>query len=173
MKKTLLLAGVACLIGVSQAQAMMKVDPYVGLDYVYSDMDMNRGRDHQLENKFNSFSVNAGAKLHENFGVEAYYQQSDTEKKRGNKSRFYSYGVDALGYLPVADKVDLIGAVGIGQYEFRAGGDENDLGYRIGVGAQYSFNDNWAARAMVREVFLDSDTMDDMLEFSAGVRYNF
>lgn len=173
MKKTLLLAGAVCLVGISQAQAMIKADPYIGLDYVYSDMDMNHGRDHNIENKFNSLSINAGAKLHENFGLEAYYQQSDSEKKHGHKSRFYSYGVDAMGYLPVADKVDLIGSVGIGQYEFRSGGDENDLGYRIGVGAQYSFNNNWAARAMVREVFLDSDTMDNMLEFSAGVRYNF
>lgn len=173
MKKTLLLAGVACIMGASQAQAMMKVDPYIGMDYVYSDMDMSKGRDHNLENKFNSLSLNAGAKLHENFGVEVYYQQSDTEKKHGNNSRFYSYGIDAMGYLPVAENVDLIASVGLGQYEFRAGGDEDDLGYRFGLGAQYSFNDNWAARAMVREVLVDSNTMDDMLEFSAGVRYSF
>ncbi len=172
MKKALLLAGVACILGVSQAQAMT-VDPYVGLDYVYSDMDMKHGADHQLENKFNSLSFNAGAKLHENFGVEAYYQQSDTEGKHGRDSRFYSYGVDAMGYLPVAQNIDLIGSLGIGQYEFRAGGDDNGLGYRVGVGAQYSFNNNWSARAMVREVFLDEDVMDNMFEVAAGVRYNF
>lgn len=172
MKKVLLLAGVALALGASQAQAMM-ASPYVGMDYVYTDMDMRHGADHQLENKFNSLSVNAGAKLNKNFGVEAYYQQSDTESKHGRDSRFYSYGVDAMGYLPVAQNVDLIGSLGIGQYEFRAGGDDNGLGYRVGVGAQYSFNDNWAARAMVRKVFIDEDVMDNMLEFAAGVRYSF
>lgn len=172
MNKALLLAGAVCLFGAAEAQAM-NVDPYVGMDYVYSDMDMNHGADNRLENKFNSLSINAGAKLHENFGVEVYYQQSDAEKKHGNKSRFYSYGVDALGYLPVTQNIDLIGSVGIGQYEFKAGGNEDDLGYRVGVGAQYSFNNNWAARAMIREVFLDKDVMGDTLEFAAGVRYNF
>lgn len=172
MKKVLLLAGVAFALGVSQAQAMMAT-PYVGMDYVYTDMDMRHGADHQLENKFNSLSVNAGTKLNKNFGVEAYYQQSDTESKHGRDSRFYSYGIDAMGYLPVAHNVDLIGSIGVGQYEFRAGGDDNGLGYRVGVGAQYSFNDNWAARAMVRKVFIDENVMDDMLEFAAGVRYSF
>lgn len=173
MRKTLLLAGVACLFGASQAQAVMNMDPYVGMDYVYSDMDMNHGMDHKLENKFNSLSLNTGVKFNEYVGAEVYYQQSDTEKKQGNKSRFYSYGVDAIGYLPVAENVDLIGSLGIGQYEFKAGGSEDDIGYRVGVGAQYSFNDNWAARAMIREVFLDKDVMGDMLEFAAGVRYSF
>lgn len=173
MKKTLLLAGVACLLSANQVQAAMNMTPYVGMDYVYSDMDMNNGKEDKLENKFNSLAINTGVKFNEYVGLEAYYQQSDTEKKHGNNSRFYSYGADVMGYLPVSEKVDLIGSLGLGQYEFRAGGDEDEIGYRIGLGAQYSFNDNWAARAMVREVLLDSDTMDNMLEFNAGVRYSF
>lgn len=174
MKKTLLLASAAVVaMGFNAAEASMNVTPYVGLDYVYSNMDMKHGNSHRLEDKFNSLSANVGAKFHPNFGIEAYYQQSDTEKKHGNQSRFFSYGADLTGYLPVTQNLELIGSLGIGQYEFRAGGSEDDLGYRIGLGAQYNLSQNWAVRGIVREVFLDKDVMGDTTEFSAGIRYSF
>ena len=103
MKKTLLLAGVASLFAVNAANA--EVLPYVGLDYNYSSYGMDNYVRDYLEDDYHSLSLIAGAKLHENFGLEAFYQRSLNEKNSydGDKysSRIQSYGVDALGYLPL------------------------------------------------------------------------
>ena len=78
MKKTLLLAGVASLFAVNAANA--EVLPYVGLDYNYSSYGMDNYVRDYLEDDYHSLSLIAGAKLHENFGLEAFYQRSLNEK---------------------------------------------------------------------------------------------
>lgn len=121
MKKTLLLAGVASLFAVNTANAEVK--PYVGLDYNYSSYGMDKPYNDAFEDDYNSLSFVAGAKLMENFGLEAFYQRSLNEKNTydGDKysSRIQNYGVDALGYLPLGcDKeVELIAGLGLGQYQ--------------------------------------------------------
>ena len=47
------------------------------------------------------------------------------------------------------------------------------VGDRVGGGAQYIITGHWALRGMVRYVVLDSEYIDDMLEFSLGMRYTF
>ena len=184
MKKTLLLAGVACLFAANAANAEVK--PYVGLDYNYSSFGMDHDANTALEDDYNNLSLIAGAKLHENFGLEAFYQRSLNEKNtdpEGDKfsSRIQAYGVDALGYLPLGcDKqVELIAGVGLGQYEmkYRLQGEGSDkeeaLGYRLNVGAQYNIDENWSVRGRYRHVYLQHSFLNDLNEFSAGVRYNF
>lgn len=78
MKKTLLLAGVASLFAVNTANAEVK--PYVGLDYNYSSYGMDKPYNDAFEDDYNSLSFVAGAKLMENFGLEAFYQRSLNEK---------------------------------------------------------------------------------------------
>ena len=184
MKKTLLLAGVASLFAVNTANAEVK--PYVGLDYNYSSYGMDNYVRDYLEDDYNSLSFVAGAKLMENFGLEAFYQRSLNEKNTdadGDKwsSRIENYGVDALGYLPLGcDKeVELIAGLGLGQYKmtYRLAGDgadkEEALGIRANVGAQYNIDENWSVRGMYRHVYLQKSVMNDINEFSAGIRYNF
>lgn len=198
MKKSLLLASVAASLFVSQADAM-ELKPYVGLDYSYSKASTNDIIVEQAlvpsklyEDTYNSVVVSVGTKLHQNFGLEAFYQKSGEEK--GTQAVFVSggspiatdkietsfdaYGLDAQGYLPLNKKVDLIGSLGLGQYDFEIKGfgykeSEDELGYRLGAGAQYNFNENIAIRGMIRHVLIDSDAVDDITEFSAGVRYTF
>ena len=166
MKKTLLLAGVASLFAVNTANAEVK--PYVGLDYNYSSYGMDNYVRDYLEDDYNSLSFVAGAKLMENFGLEAFY-------------RIENYGVDALGYLPLGcDKeVELIAGLGLGQYKmkYRLAGDgadkERALGIRANIGAQYNIDENWSVRGMYRHVYLQKSYMNDINEFSAGIRYNF
>ena len=177
MKKTLLLAGVASLFAVNTANAEVK--PYVGLDYNYSSYGMDNYVRDYLEDDYNSLSFVAGAKLMENFGLEAFYQRSLNEKNTdadGDKwsSRIENYGVDALGYLPLGcDKeVELIAGLGLGQYKmkYRLAGDgadkERALGIRANIGAQYNIDENWSVRGMYRHVYLQKSYMND-------IRYNF
>lgn len=188
MKKVLLLAGVAALFAVNANAADVK--PYVGLDYVYSMADIDKTEGHQLfEEDLNAFALSAGAKLHKNFGVEAFYQRSESETKRTldvieGKADYQAYGVDLVGYLPVGceDKLELLGSVGAGYYDVDAkmsalgrsmNADDEGLGLRFGVGAQYNFTQNWGARVMARYVDTDIDGMDNMVDLTAGVRYTF
>ena len=55
MKKTLLLAGVACLISATASNAMdyRDIKPIIGLDYAYSDADFKKSSK-GLNNDFNS-----------------------------------------------------------------------------------------------------------------------
>lgn len=195
MKKTLLLAGVAALLS-SQANAV-EFKPYIGLDYAYSDVsatDQIYGvPDDYYETDFNSGVINAGTKIGDYFGVEAFYQKSGEEKGKSVrvidaydrviaegkiKTNFDAYGLDLMGYIPVTDKLDAIASVGAGQYEFEIEGlgysfSEDGLGVRGGLGLQYNFNDHVAVRGMARYVHLDMDEVDYLTEFTAGIRYSF
>ncbi len=188
MKKTLLLAGVASLFAVNAANAM-EIKPYVGLDYNYSTLTTahNYEYNREFDRYFNNGSVVAGAKLMNNFGLEAYYQRSLNNTKHfveGEKvtSRIQSYGVDALGYLPLGceQKVELIAGLGIGEYELKArekayddSSKETGIGYRMSAGAQYNIDNNWAVRGMFRHVVVEGSDLDRVNEYSAGVRYSF
>lgn len=183
MKKTLLLAGVACLFGAATANAEVK--PYVGLDWNYSTFDYAYDLEKYAEDDYQSASLIAGAKLHKNFGVEAFYQFSQAEKNTYENikmhTRFQAYGLDALGYLPLGcdGTVDVIAGLGLGQYEmkYRVAGivsdKEETLGYRLNVGAQYNIDENWAVRGMYRHVYTQKSDIDAIDEFSLGVRYSF
>nr|DAI59735.1 MAG TPA: outer membrane protein [Caudoviricetes sp.] len=189
MRTTLLLAGVAALFAVNANAAEIK--PYVGLDYVYSmaDIDKTDGME-AFEEDLNAFAISAGAKLHKNFGVEAFYQQSEEgEKKFSNcktTNEYKAYGVDLIGYLPVGsdEKLELLGSVGAGYYDadvkvnvynppVQVSADDQGLGLRFGIGAQYNFTQNWGARVMARYVDTDIDGMDNMVDLTAGIRYTF
>ncbi len=190
MKKFLLCAGVAaCAFAFSANATELEIKPYVGLDYVYSMSDIEKVNGiNAFEEDLNAFAVSAGAKLHPNFGVEMFYQKSEEgEKKFANgktNDEYQAYGIDLQGYLPVAEKLDLIGSLGFGYYDvdikakanspaISADGDDQGAGYRLGLGAQYNFTENWGARLMARYVDIDIDGLDNMVDITAGVRYSF
>ncbi len=190
MKKTLLFASVAACVFAFNANAVeSNIKPYVGLDYVYSMSDIEKVDGIKaFEEDLNALAVSAGAKLHQNFGVEMFYQKSEEgEKKFANgktNDEYQAYGIDLLGYLPVAEKVELIGALGLGYYDIdikakvntpaiSVDADDQGAGYRLGIGAQYNFTENWGARVMARYVDIDIDGIDNMVDLTAGVRYSF
>ncbi len=193
MNKTLLLAGAACFLSLSANAAEIDVKPYVGLDYVYTSADMKDNMDQVLEDKYHSFNLNAGARFNKYVGVEAFYQKSGEEEKSvvdvdGDtlkaKTRFDAYGLDVAGYLPLTEKLEGVASVGLAHYKFKlkAGGDyegsesESNMGYRLGLGAQYNFDEHVALRVMGRFVQLDDgsdDAIKNLAELTAGVRYTF
>ena len=151
--------------------------------------------------------LNAGVKFNQYFGVEAFYQHAfeseadmefyglggTLEDKAESDFSYNSFGFDAVGYLPINNSpFSLIGSIGVGQYKFKVKeketnyvlgvsgtttDTESDTGFRFGVGGEYDFGNQWAARLMIRYVSLDSDEdkdlVDDIIDISLGMKYTF
>lgn len=157
--------------------------PYVGVDYNY---------DNGNANNFNSGTVNVGTQFNDYFGTEVFYQKSDDDVKtydylRQETRNFNAYGIDLNGYLPMGCEQEfaLIGSLGIGEYTFNTGYNvatdlnnrDHGIGYRFGLGGLYNITDSVAVKAMARYVkfnkLADETEETDMMEYTAGVRYNF
>ena len=146
------------------------------------------------------------AKFNKYFGLEGFYQKSGDGKNEtmyedneewgeyGEDKTTISYtaiGVDALGYLPVSQELELLASLGLAQYDFESktsyigiygnyyeeGSEAKDfdsLGIRIGIGAQYNITNNFALRAMARYVKMNDDEyVKNLTELSLGLRYMF
>lgn len=189
MTKKYLLSAFMLTTTLATAVQATELNPYVGAGYTFADAGYGSGFDALAESKHHAGFISAGVRPHQNWGVEAFYQLSkDEDKTFGNmlntETGFQAAGVDVLGYVPVHDKVDLIGTVGLGYYWFKAdysgvlaGSEkENNLGWRIGAGAQYHMTDNVSVRGMVRYVKLHNDSVDvvdDLTDVSVGVYWHF
>ena len=168
--------------------------PYVGLDYVYTSMEWKDDADSfLLSDSLNSFSVSGGIKFNKYIGGELFFQQSGDETETAFSGAYYktklnymAVGLDIIGYLPAGKNFNFLGTVGAGYYKFRLKGYEADngyvyslkeskdkLGYRIGLGMQYDVNENLSLRAVTRYSDPDIDYIDNLWEFSFGVRMTF
>ena len=165
----------------------------------------------------------AGARLSKNFGIEAFLQRGKEDSKNVNIPQImqnfgadapegipgallngskikttsqldYAWGLDFNGYLPLTEKVELVGTVGLGSYNFTHGisgvffgtpltntlsinqKEENVFGLRLALGVDYKINDKWSARANFRYVRLDPSALewtDNLKEVTLGLRYSF
>ena len=181
MKKTLLLAGVACLFA---ANANAELTPYVGVDYNYDMRGMDHAAQTVLVDHSHGASVVAGTKFNKWTGVEAFYQLTRQNSNYNNGHKFHdrvqAYGVDALAYLPLGcdQKFELLAGLGIGEYEMKVraeGSSDKDegVGYRLTAGAQYNLDEDWSVRATYRHVYVNKMFLNDLNELSLGVRYHF
>ena len=73
---------------------------------------------------------------------------------------------------------NLLGTIGLANYdlEVKGAGDKDTwtrVGYRAGIGAQYDFNENWAARVVGRYSYIGTKAVDNLKEVTAGIRYTF
>ncbi|MFV0625907.1 MAG: outer membrane beta-barrel protein [Alphaproteobacteria bacterium] len=184
MKKFLFVSAAALLFSYSAKAADIEVKPLVGLDYVYSYAEYKADNKKALQKNFNSPALVLGAQLNKYFSVEGLYQQTFNQSKNHegtkNKSKYRVLGLDAIGHLPLgcAQKVELLGLVGTGNYRYSAknayekGSDDGWYG-RIGGGVQYNVTDQVAVRAMVKNSWVDVKGLDSVLDATLGVRYSF
>ena len=190
MKKTIgaLMVAVSAVAFSANANAT-EYNPYVGLDYSYIDGVAKEYRPH-----YNAGKVNVGVDYNKYFGTEIFYQLSDSDKNNSRsygdkfKSSFQAYGLDVYGYLPLGceQTFALLGTAGIADYRFTYKGNDvrdghdnrkardHGVGYRLGLGAQYSIDNNLSIRAVARYVGLDKvKDYDHMMEYSVGAKYSF
>lgn len=131
-------------------------------------------------------NIFAGVRFNQYFGAElgfgAIAKTKSTVDGIAISNKATNVYVDALGYLPVAAKVDLIGAVGVGKFSNKVTQTDEDgkskdkfskTGARVGVGAQYYFTDNVSARAMVRYQQANKDFQKSNTSLALGVAYTF
>ena len=166
------------------------------------------GNTNKFEDSIDSLNFNLGFRPWKYLGFEAFYQQSlsDNQVKYqesySGDSRFAqaeyevkykAYGLDAIGYIPLASSFELLATVGVAQYDFdakvdfnaykntsmnkyRANSlkmDDSKLAFRYGGGAQIWLSQRLAFRAMYRYTSIGGDYFDDVSEISLGLRYNF
>ena len=182
MKKILLASVLSVLPFVANAENI-NIKPVIGLDYSYPQMDLKNGWDQIAEDKYSSFSGVIGVKINNDIGFEAFYQQSleeDSPYWYDVSSEFNAFGVDALAYIPLNERIDFIPSVGIGRYEVEVniddwGSDSEDgLGLRAGLGMQINFDENIGLRIGGRYVHLDDfESADNIMEISSGLRFTF
>lgn len=191
MKKLLLLSGVAFLAvaNVNTASAGMnyrsssEYAPYIGVDYVYSHAKMG-GSARNFKDDFHSAKFDLGMQMYKNWYMEFSYQMSGKVKNRGGyedntvKTSFMDYAMDMYGKYPImCSDFSLLATVGAAIYDLDFKGMNNKsttrVGYRGGLGMQYDFNQDWAARAVARYSYVGANRMNNLKEATVGMIYRF
>ena len=166
------------------------------------------GNADKFDDSVDSINVKVGWRPFRYLGFEAFYQHSLSDNQIKYQEsysldprfalaeynlKYTAYGLDALIYIPVFSKLDILGTVGVANYDFTAEAelssyngstanpisksktsfDESKVGYRYGVGAQVWLSQRLAFRAMYRYSSIGGDFIDDISEVALGLRYNF
>lgn len=190
MKKTLLLAGVACVIAANASAETnwyhYDFRPYIGVDYSYDHASYKKEfKALSMKKSYNSGIINVGGRMGKYAGLEAFFQQSLKNKTNKNtdnpvKSSFYAYGADMYGYMPIGCYgFNLLGSVGLANYNMdvktkQTGKfDKQRMGYRFGAGMQYDITNHLAARVMGRYNYIGAKHLDNLKEVTVGLRYTF
>lgn len=106
---------------------------------------------------------------------------------------YSAWGLDLIGYLPVSAYFDFVGSVGVSRYDFEnkvtfavfqndaayeietvnSDFNEKEWGWRFAAGGQLNIAEGVALRAMYRYVSIKSNFIDEITEYSLGVRFLF
>lgn len=193
------------------------IRPYVGVEYNYigadvssyaEDVNGNGIADYSgkpFADRYHSLVPNVGVRIGRHFGLEAGYLRTSREEQSLTgtdflagltgevETRITGWHVDVNGYLPLADRLEAIGSVGVGRYKaesdltLMAGGaplgagasfDDSDTALRLGAGLQYGLNDHVSLRGMVRYIDATFDSggftaADGAWTGALGVSYTF
>lgn len=169
--KTMLMATAAlaaAAFGASTASAQSLSQPEV-----YGSIGATATNNNKSDSSLNSMNARIGTKLTPHFGVEgelAAGTNGDTTNtgryKLTNKKAAY-----AVGFLPVSDRVELIGRVGVSDTQLKNYNNspiaEDGTALDVGVGAQMKLNDAYAIRGdYTRSAFKDDRGNADNLSVS-------
>ena len=180
MNKNIALLAAVSVFALTANVNALEFRPYVGVQYNYTEIDAA-----EVSPDMNSYSVVIGTEYNKYFATEVFYQNSDKSNDMVNgekvKSDFAAYGLDAYAYLPLGcDRVwSVFATAGIANYDadtssVEGKSEDNGLGYRLGAGLQYNITNNIAVRGLARYIWADKlDNVDDMQEYSLGLKYSF
>jgi hypothetical protein len=150
--KTFVIAAATAIALTATAGAAFAQDSGQDVGRVYGSVGVS-GHDNDTTNsKLGSVNARVGTKITPHFGVEGEAAfGTNKDKVAGSEYRLTNkVGAYGVGYLPVSPKVDLIGRVGLSDTDLKApaaaGKFEQGTAVDYGVGAQYHFNSDYAAR---------------------------
>lgn len=191
MKKQVFIFLLLTLLGQShQAKADgFYFKPYVGANYDYAHLNYKDGGDQLAEDNLNGGDIHVGARIHKYLGFEGSYlwtadgRKSDVLGSGINTSvSATGFALDAMGYLPVMDKLELIATAGVSRLTEHAkssgalvlSSTESETKGRIGAGAQYWLTDNLNARGIVRYQGADfSGDLSSAVIATIGLNWQF
>ena len=145
------------------------VVPYIGAEAQfnnpkYANMNTNLGSIEAKKGRL-GLGIFGGAKITENFGVEAgaSFAKKATKKNARNNdvtAKSSNLYIDAVGFMPINEEVELLGKVGFGRMKAKisvagetvtneSNVNKAKVGVRLGAGVQYKLDDNLAARVML------------------------
>lgn len=189
---------------VSGASFGMDFDPkfYVGAEGQYNklkggkNLEDTKGKSLLRKKTSPGAGLFLGTRVTENFGAELGYsvlKQSHNVDYNNVKGlnldvKMRNPYVDAIGYLPVSNDIDLLGSVGVGRLSTKVTAKLNGVaqtltneqkklakskaGVRFGLGAQYNLTENLGARFMVRHQ-KGNKTIKNVNSAGLGLFYQF
>lgn len=135
------------------------------------------------------FNIFATAQFNQYLALELGYgiitkAEGTAQLQRTATNKITNTYLDALGYMPVAARVNLIGSIGVGLLKSKANvtaASFQDLsslnnvkfGYRFGGGALFALTNNWGLRGMLRYQTGNKAFLKSVTSLAVGVLYTF
>ena len=190
MKKLLLLF----MMGFCVSAHASNFKPYVGVDAGLNIADYTSNITN-MDDRFWSATINAGARIGRGFGVELFFTHSSANDLEylfvaevlNHEIYYMGYGFDVFGYYNISRDFDFFTSFGVANYriynkyeyigpyeDLSSTQSDNNIGTRFGVGIMYSFpGDNVSGLLQYQYVPVNNEIINVISEFSIGFRYNF
>lgn len=118
-----------------------------------------------------------GYRYNRHFSIEGTYYDLGEFTQGTNQLALDGFGISINGYLPLADKLSLLGKVGLHAWDADVRGpiasrlsDSSDTDTFVGVGVEYRLSDRLDFRAEYERYNVDNFDVDAV---SAGVSFRF
>lgn len=167
--------------------------PYIGINAGYNVA--NYTIPENLDKNYISATINAGARIGNNFGVELFFLHSSTNNldyiyeyySINHELYFQSFGFNIYGYYGLNKDFDFFTTFGVANYHIEnqfdyfdgfSNSEEkmtfNNVSTQLGIGLMYTFpGDNISILAQYQYMPINTTFINNMSEFSIGMRYTF
>lgn len=181
---------VACVLGLAilTDTAIAQSDFYVFGSFGNTEFDISFSTLNRVDGNRDSYKLGAGYVVNRNLSLEATYHDFGNENARTNcppdfacvalvlplqtRADSTAYSLSVIGSVPVTDRFDVFGKVGIARWDVGFEGissafDTSGEDLLYGAGLRWSLNDHWEVFAEYEKVELGVDTA------GIGVSYHF
>ncbi|MBO5704777.1 MAG: porin family protein [Alphaproteobacteria bacterium] len=167
--------------------------PYIGIDAGMNITDYTT--DINMDDTFYSATINAGARIGNNFGAELFFSHSSSNDMEylylydtlHHELYYMAFGFDIYAYYNISREFDLFTSFGVANYKvynkydyldpyssYSETQSDSNVTTRLGIGIMYTIhNDNVSLLAQYQYVPINNEIINTMSEFSIGARYLF
>jgi OmpA-OmpF porin, OOP family len=173
--RVLILCAIACLVAPAAFAGTGFVGASAGRTSVSADLDTPGGSENLNAND-TGWKAFGGYDFIRYFGVEGGYADMGTFGDEGSNADVNGLGVYARGLIPIGEKVELFGKLGMVRWDLETdGGSETGNDLAFGAGAAFMFAQKFSVRLEYERFDTSTDIMDnsnvDM--GSVGFAYRF
>ena len=110
---------------IKENQNAFDIQASMGIDYVYSDVEIDDIFEDYIPHTFNSYNISIGTRFGKYVGLEAFYQKSNDADRNifgyDVSTSFQAYGIDLNLYGPTQyDNLYALLSLGAGNYNYEA-----------------------------------------------------